>query len=124
VPDGAECVRRLVRDGTGFDGMFCFTDTVAMGALRGLADEGVPVPGRVRVIGFDNVEQPRITRAGRAVSEAGCATAVYSDEVRPVETGSVLCVRTGDGRHAAAFVVEAPTAASRTATLDVIVWDR
>jgi DNA-binding LacI/PurR family transcriptional regulator len=33
------------------------TDTVAIGVLRGLADAGVRVPSRVKVIGFDNVEE-------------------------------------------------------------------
>jgi DNA-binding LacI/PurR family transcriptional regulator len=54
---GAECARRMVAGGLDFDGVFCVTDTVAMGVLRGLADAGTPVPDRVKVIGFDNVEE-------------------------------------------------------------------
>ncbi|MEU2056026.1 LacI family DNA-binding transcriptional regulator [Streptomyces bungoensis] len=53
---GARRVRAMVADGLDFDGLFCVTDTVATGALRGLADAGVRVPGQVRVIGFDNVD--------------------------------------------------------------------
>lgn len=45
----------MVEGGLAFDGVFCVTDTVAMGVLRGLADAGVRVPEQVRVIGFDNV---------------------------------------------------------------------
>ncbi|MFE0388796.1 LacI family DNA-binding transcriptional regulator [Streptomyces bungoensis] len=52
----ARRVRAMVADGLDFDGLFCVTDTVATGALRGLADAGVRVPGQVRVIGFDNVD--------------------------------------------------------------------
>ncbi|MFI9583466.1 LacI family DNA-binding transcriptional regulator [Streptomyces sp. NPDC052236] len=54
---GARHARGMVESGLDFDGVFCVTDTVAMGVLRGLADAGVPVPGHVKVIGFDNVEE-------------------------------------------------------------------
>lgn len=54
---GAEAARELVRGGIEFDGLFCVTDTVAIGALRGLADLDVEVPGDVKVIGFDNIEE-------------------------------------------------------------------
>lgn len=54
---GALCAREMVRSGLDFDGVFCVTDTVAMGVLRGLADAGVRVPEQVKVIGFDNVEE-------------------------------------------------------------------
>ncbi|MER5216220.1 LacI family DNA-binding transcriptional regulator [Streptomyces sp. NPDC002838] len=54
---GARRAREMVESGLDFDGVFCVTDTVAMGVLRGLADAGVPVPEQVKVIGFDNVEE-------------------------------------------------------------------
>lgn len=54
---GARCAREMVHGGLDFDGVFCVTDTVAMGVLRGLADAGVRVPEQVKVIGFDNVEE-------------------------------------------------------------------
>lgn len=54
---GAREARRLAASGTDFDGLFCVTDTVAMGALRGLADAGVRVPEEVKVIGFDDVAE-------------------------------------------------------------------
>ncbi|WP_405726487.1 LacI family transcriptional regulator [Streptomyces sp. NBC_00028] len=55
LAEGARCAREMVEGGLAFDGVFCVTDTVAMGVLRGLADAGVRVPEQVRVIGFDNV---------------------------------------------------------------------
>ncbi|WP_433447721.1 LacI family DNA-binding transcriptional regulator [Streptomyces sp. CA-142005] len=54
---GARQARAMVADGLDFDGVFCVTDTVAMGVLRGLADAGVRVPKQVKVIGFDNVDE-------------------------------------------------------------------
>jgi DNA-binding LacI/PurR family transcriptional regulator len=54
---GAAAARDLVRAGAPFDGAVCVTDTVALGVMRGLADARVEVPGQVRVIGFDNIEE-------------------------------------------------------------------
>ncbi len=58
---GADAVRRLVGKGVEFDGVFCVTDTTAIGVLRGLADLGMDVPGQVKVIGFDNVAEAAFT---------------------------------------------------------------
>lgn len=38
-----------------FDGLFCGTDTIAIGALRGIQDTGLEVPSDVQVIGFDGI---------------------------------------------------------------------
>ena len=40
-----------------YDGLYCLNDGIALGILRGLADDGVSVPGDVRVIGFDGLSQ-------------------------------------------------------------------
>ncbi|GAA1613541.1 LacI family DNA-binding transcriptional regulator [Actinoplanes couchii] len=55
----AERVHAMVTGGLDFDGLFCLTDTAAMGALRALADLAVAVPEDVKVIGFDNIEEGR-----------------------------------------------------------------
>ncbi|MFI8535572.1 LacI family DNA-binding transcriptional regulator [Streptomyces aquilus] len=55
--EGARCARDMVERGLDFDGVFCVTDTVAMGVLRGLADAGVRVPEQVKVMGFDDVPE-------------------------------------------------------------------
>lgn len=39
------------------DGIFCMTDTIALGVMRGLADCGVNVPRDVKVIGFDGISE-------------------------------------------------------------------
>ena len=55
-PDAASAaIHRAVADGLVFDGLFCVTDYVALGALRGLADAGIRIPDDVKVIGFDDV---------------------------------------------------------------------
>ncbi|MEV6109932.1 LacI family DNA-binding transcriptional regulator, partial [Streptomyces sp. NPDC051940] len=54
---GARRARELAAAGADFDGVFCVTDTIAMGVLRGFADAGVRVPGQVKVMGFDDVPE-------------------------------------------------------------------
>ncbi|WP_037886372.1 LacI family DNA-binding transcriptional regulator [Streptomyces sp. NRRL S-646] len=55
--EGAERAREMAKSGLDFDGVFCVTDALAMGVLRGLADVGTRVPDEVKVIGFDNVSE-------------------------------------------------------------------
>lgn len=54
---GAAAARTLLSSGVPFDGLFCVTDSVALGALRALLDAGVDVPGQVKMIGFDDIEE-------------------------------------------------------------------
>jgi DNA-binding LacI/PurR family transcriptional regulator len=61
MQSGAEVARGLVASRRRFDGVFCVTDTVAIGVLRGLADADVRVPSRVKVIGFDNIDEGAFT---------------------------------------------------------------
>jgi DNA-binding LacI/PurR family transcriptional regulator len=44
--DGAQRAREMVESGLEFDGVFCVTDSLGMGVLRGLADAGVRCPTR------------------------------------------------------------------------------
>ncbi|MEO7123294.1 MAG: LacI family DNA-binding transcriptional regulator [Lacisediminihabitans sp.] len=61
MPSGANIARQLARGDLEFDGIFCVTDTIAVGVLRGLAEAGIDVPGDVKVIGFDNIEEDEYT---------------------------------------------------------------
>ncbi|HEY2661511.1 MAG TPA: substrate-binding domain-containing protein [Caulobacteraceae bacterium] len=44
----------LAQEPKPFDGLFCGSDLVAMGAIRSLTDRGLNVPGDVSVIGYDD----------------------------------------------------------------------
>lgn len=55
--EASRAVRELLSSGTTFDGMFCFSDTLALGALYTLASENISVPGDVQVMGFDGLEE-------------------------------------------------------------------
>lgn len=52
---GAAAAIQAIEAVPDIDGIFCPMDTIAFGALRGLADRGVAVPEQVRVIGFDDL---------------------------------------------------------------------
>ncbi|WP_369055178.1 LacI family DNA-binding transcriptional regulator [Kineococcus terrestris] len=57
--DGAAAARRLLAGGPPVDALFCFTDQLALGALRVLHEHGLRVPEDVAVVGFDDVEDGR-----------------------------------------------------------------
>ncbi|WP_158866828.1 LacI family DNA-binding transcriptional regulator [Leifsonia sp. AG29] len=60
-PEGAAAMRRLLDGGEPFDAVFCFSDALALGALRALHDAGVSVPGEVAVVGWDDIEDGRFS---------------------------------------------------------------
>ena len=57
--DGLHAMRRLLDRATPPDAVFCFTDQLALGAIRACADRGVRVPDDVAVVGFDDIEAGR-----------------------------------------------------------------
>jgi DNA-binding LacI/PurR family transcriptional regulator len=57
MDEGARAARAMIADHPDVDGLFCVTDTLAFGAMRGLADAGIAMPDQVKVIGFDNVAE-------------------------------------------------------------------
>lgn len=46
----------LIQSGTAFDAIFAIADSIAIGCLRALKDQGISVPEEVAVIGFDGLE--------------------------------------------------------------------
>jgi DNA-binding LacI/PurR family transcriptional regulator len=50
---------RLLDSGVEIDGVFAMNDALALGALHALHVRRVAVPGRVAVIGFDDVDDAR-----------------------------------------------------------------
>ncbi len=58
---GAEAVRVLLDRRVPFDAIVAFTDSLALGALHTLHDNGIRVPHDVIVTGFDDVEFSRFT---------------------------------------------------------------
>lgn len=61
---GAAAARELLARDERPDGIFCFSDELAGGVLRGCFEQGVRVPQDVRVVGFDDIEQSRFCTPG------------------------------------------------------------
>ncbi|MEH0938729.1 LacI family DNA-binding transcriptional regulator [Micromonospora psammae] len=59
--DGAAAMRQLLDSGSRPDAVFCFNDTLALGALRALHEAGLRVPEDVAVAGFDDIEDGRFS---------------------------------------------------------------
>ncbi|MGS2613304.1 LacI family DNA-binding transcriptional regulator [Micromonospora sp. LZ34] len=59
--DGAAAMRALLASGVRPDAVFCFNDTLALGALRALHEAGLRVPEDVAVAGFDDIEDGRFS---------------------------------------------------------------
>lgn len=57
--DGARAMTRLLDGPVVPDAVFCFTDELALGALRTCADRGVRVPDEIALVGFDDIEDGR-----------------------------------------------------------------
>jgi len=57
--EGSRAVQRLIDDGVAFDALFCFSDSLALGALYTLGTNGIAVPDQVAVMGFDGIEEGR-----------------------------------------------------------------
>lgn len=53
--DGYKAVNEALNRSLQFSAIVCFNDIIAMGALKSLAENDIPVPEEVEVIGFDNI---------------------------------------------------------------------
>ena len=52
---GYTTIKELLSKGIEFDGVFCYSDILASGAIHALLEAGKAVPGDVLVTGYDNV---------------------------------------------------------------------
>jgi LacI family transcriptional regulator len=75
APVGHELTRRLLAQGE-VTAIFASNDLLAIGALRAAAEQGVPVPERLSVIGFDGIDlggyvHPGLTTVGHPIRALG-----------------------------------------------------
>lgn len=54
IPSGYDACKGLLDRGVKFSALVCFTDMMAEGAYRALAERGLKIPDDVSVFGFDN----------------------------------------------------------------------
>ncbi|MEO0016243.1 MAG: hypothetical protein RL589_724 [Actinomycetota bacterium] len=75
-----ELIRQLIKKKIKFDGVFAGNDLSAMGAINVLLQNGIQVPGKVKVVGFDDSpiasrNQPSITTIRQPIRELGAEVA-------------------------------------------------
>lgn len=81
-------MKAMVRAGRLPTAVVCANDTVAMGVLKALGEEGIAVPSGISVIGFDNIENaaflsPSLTTIDVPKAELGrYATTVLLDRIQ------------------------------------------
>ncbi len=51
-----QCIRDAIATNLDFDAIFCLNDDMAIGAYRGLLDEGRRVPADVAIVGYDSID--------------------------------------------------------------------
>jgi DNA-binding LacI/PurR family transcriptional regulator len=79
LPEGGrEAVQELLRRDVPFDAVFAGSDLMAMTAINTLRQLGMDVPGRVAVVGYDDIElasyfHPPLSTVQQPIREAGRA---------------------------------------------------
>ncbi|KAB8290989.1 Periplasmic binding protein-like domain-containing protein [Bifidobacterium avesanii] len=88
-----EATARLLETGRRFDGVFCMSDSMAIGALSALNDHGVRVPEEVSLIGFDGIDEgnyttPKLTTVATDTRQlAGTAVTMLLDRIERPDSG-------------------------------------
>lgn len=80
MASGGRAVSDLLKRKREFDAIIAATDVLAIGALKELISRGIPVPEKVRVIGFDNIPlsslvEPALTTVAQPIQEMGMTAA-------------------------------------------------
>lgn len=73
--EGSVALARLIDSGIDFDGVFCFNDTLAFGALHTLSMHGISVPEDVLLVGYDNIDESKYTVPPLTTIDPGVASA-------------------------------------------------
>ncbi|MFZ2748717.1 MAG: substrate-binding domain-containing protein, partial [Propioniciclava sp.] len=90
---GSRAVQELLDRGVAFDGLLCFSDTLALGALYTLGSNRIPVPDQVEVMGFDGIEEGRFHVPGFATVNPGV------DEAADIILDIIAAPQTHPGAH-------------------------
>jgi DNA-binding LacI/PurR family transcriptional regulator len=91
--DAAQAVSELIMQNSNFSAIVAFNDVMALGALGALEDQGVAVPERVSVVGFDDTisayARPRLTTVACPKEDLGIQgvskllTRIHGDDSPP-----------------------------------------
>ncbi len=100
---GAEAMGKLLDREPCITAVFCLNDAMAVGALRVLRERGIDVPGRISIIGFDDISMARVVTPALSTVQVPLAEmgetamrlllAPPSDVHRTVRLPTTLCLR-------------------------------
>lgn len=76
--EGYGAAQELLTGHPDLDSIFCYSDLLAIGAIRAIFDSGRTVPEDVAVVGVDDIEEGRFTRP--ALSTVSLDTAFIADQ--------------------------------------------
>lgn len=68
---GAAATHVMIGEGVEFDAVFALNDTLGLGVLRALREEGRSVPDDVAVIGFDNIDESKYSVPSMSTVDTG-----------------------------------------------------
>lgn len=68
---GAAATHLMIQEGVEFDAVFALNDTLGLGVLRALREEGLRVPDDVAVIGFDNIDESKYSVPSMSTVDTG-----------------------------------------------------
>lgn len=76
IESAEHAVHRLLGKGVTYDAIFCASDLIALGAIRGLEKAGIRVPEDIAVVGYDDIllarySRPALTTISQAFADAG-----------------------------------------------------
>jgi DNA-binding LacI/PurR family transcriptional regulator len=57
--DGARLMRAALASEITFDSVFAFNDSLALGAVRAMQEDGIAIPQDIAIIGFDDIDETR-----------------------------------------------------------------
>lgn len=76
IESAENTVERFFSESKSFDAIFCASDLIAVGAVRGLMRRGIRVPEDVSVVGYDDIQlarytHPALTTISQDMAKAG-----------------------------------------------------
>lgn len=108
--DGYEATRALLERDPRPDAIFCYSDLLAMGALRAVFDAGLRVPDDIAIIGIDDIEEGRYSRPSLSTVSLDTPFIARNAVAR-------IAARIDDSELPAAEVVAPHTVIARESTL-------
>lgn len=104
IEDGRQAAEQLLKTGASFDAIFAFTDTLAIGAMNYLQEQGIKIPEEVAVASFSGtilstIVTPQLTTVEQPLVEMGeSAAKLILEKIKTLEASNRTIVLDADIR--------------------------